>query len=98
VWDHRAKKRLRLFQRFPTAVSALAFSADGTRLAFGISATQEEDSRGANSDDPATKRKHELLQERKEDLNYVGIIVRSVGAELKVCASVYTKAESAIGR
>lgn len=84
VWDHRAKKRLRLYPRFPTAVSALAFSADGTRLAIGVSTTHEDNNKNATSDDPMTKRKLELLQERKEDANYVGIIVRTVGDELKV--------------
>lgn len=39
VWDGEAKKRLWRLNPFDTAVSALAFSADGSRLAVGISYT-----------------------------------------------------------
>lgn len=37
VWDHSAKKRMRLYPKYPTAISALAFSPDGARLAIGVS-------------------------------------------------------------
>lgn len=41
IWDHNAKKRMKLYPRLPTAVSALAFSPDGTKLA--IAASYEHD-------------------------------------------------------
>ncbi|KAL7425158.1 mitotic spindle checkpoint protein Bub3 [Cryptotrichosporon argae] len=37
IWDHTAKKRMRVFADYAPAVSALAFSPDGTRLAVGCS-------------------------------------------------------------
>lgn len=37
IWDHTAKKRMRLFPKYPTAISALSFSPDGTKLAIGVS-------------------------------------------------------------
>lgn len=37
IWDHTAKKRMKLYPKYPTAISALAFSPDGTKLAIGAS-------------------------------------------------------------
>lgn len=37
IWDHSAKKRMKLYPKFPTSISALAFSPDGSRLAIGAS-------------------------------------------------------------
>lgn len=37
IWDHNAKKRMKLYPKYPTAISALAFSPDGKRLAIGAS-------------------------------------------------------------
>ena len=37
IWDHSAKKRMKLYSKYPTAISALAFSPDGTKLAIGAS-------------------------------------------------------------
>ncbi|WOO86141.1 Mitotic checkpoint protein BUB3 [Vanrija pseudolonga] len=37
IWDHNAKKRMRLYPKYPTAISALAFSPDGSTLAIGVS-------------------------------------------------------------
>jgi len=37
IWDHSAKKRMKLYPKYPTAISALAFSPDGTKLAIGAS-------------------------------------------------------------
>ncbi|WWD20314.1 hypothetical protein CI109_104790 [Kwoniella shandongensis] len=37
IWDHNAKKRMKLYPKYPTAVSALAFSPDGSKLAIGAS-------------------------------------------------------------
>ncbi|TXT04368.1 hypothetical protein VHUM_04135 [Vanrija humicola] len=37
IWDHNAKKRMRLYPKYPTAISALAFSPDGSKLAIGVS-------------------------------------------------------------
>lgn len=37
IWDHQTKKRMKLYPKFPTAISALSFSPDGTKLAIGAS-------------------------------------------------------------
>ncbi|EIW71496.1 hypothetical protein TREMEDRAFT_22615, partial [Tremella mesenterica DSM 1558] len=37
IWDHTAKKRMKLYSKYPTAISALAFSPDGRKLAIGAS-------------------------------------------------------------
>ena len=49
IWDHKVKKRLRQYQRYAVPVAALAFSADGTRLAIGASYTWEEGEEGART-------------------------------------------------
>ena len=45
LWDPAAKKRLRQFPKYPAPVSAVAFSADGKRLAIAYS----EEDEGAQS-------------------------------------------------
>lgn len=45
LWDPIAKKRLRQFPKYPSPVSAVAFSTDGKRLAIAYS----EDDEGAQS-------------------------------------------------
>ncbi|ORX37704.1 WD40-repeat-containing domain protein [Kockovaella imperatae] len=37
IWDHSAKKRMKLYSKYPTAISSLAFSPDGSKLAIGAS-------------------------------------------------------------
>ncbi|KAK6908465.1 cell cycle arrest protein BUB3 [Kwoniella mangroviensis CBS 8886] len=37
IWDHNAKKRMKLYSKYPTSISALAFSPDGSKLAIGAS-------------------------------------------------------------
>ncbi|KAH9059185.1 WD40 repeat-like protein [Lactarius vividus] len=49
IWDHKVKKRLRQYPRYTSPVAALAFSADGTRLAVGASYTWDEGEEGARS-------------------------------------------------
>ena len=39
IWDHKVKKRLRRYTKYNAPVAALAFSADGSRLAIGASYT-----------------------------------------------------------
>ncbi|KAF8314964.1 WD40 repeat-like protein [Clavulina sp. PMI_390] len=73
VWDHRAKKRVKLYQRMPTAVSAVAFSSDGSKLAVGVSSMRD-----AVSDEQKRK-----LKERGDDPEVIAIVVKSVGDELK---------------
>ncbi|KAI1820833.1 WD40-repeat-containing domain protein [Xylaria intraflava] len=36
LWDADAKRRMKVYQKFPDSVSALAFSADGRYLAVGV--------------------------------------------------------------
>ena len=49
IWDHKVKKRLRQYPRYTAPVAALAFSADGTRLAIGASYTWDEGEEGART-------------------------------------------------
>lgn len=49
IWDHKVKKRLRQYPRYASPVAALAFSADGTRLAIGASYTWDEGEEGARA-------------------------------------------------
>lgn len=42
IWDAAKKKRLCQFHKYPTSISALAFSHDGTYLAVASSYTYEE--------------------------------------------------------
>ncbi|GFZ49643.1 hypothetical protein JCM24511_07044 [Saitozyma sp. JCM 24511] len=37
IWDHKSKKRMKAYPKYPTSVSALAFSPDGSKLAIGAS-------------------------------------------------------------
>ena len=50
IWDHTAKKRLRQYPKYPLGVRDIAFNADGTRLAVGVSYGWErgEDGAGQN--------------------------------------------------
>jgi WD40 repeat protein len=77
VWDHRAKKRIKLYNRLPTAISALAFSGDGSRLAVGVS----------NMQDVTNNVRTEELKQKGDDPNHVSIVVKTVGEELKVCST-----------
>jgi cell cycle arrest protein BUB3 len=45
VWDGQNKKRLFQYRKYPTSISALAFSQDGTTLAIASSYTFEEGER-----------------------------------------------------
>ncbi|KAI1498676.1 WD40-repeat-containing domain protein [Biscogniauxia marginata] len=36
LWDAEAKRRMKVYQKFPDSVAALAFSADGRHLAVGV--------------------------------------------------------------
>ncbi|KDQ09640.1 hypothetical protein BOTBODRAFT_58543 [Botryobasidium botryosum FD-172 SS1] len=37
IWDHTAKKRLRQYPKYHAAISSIAFSHDGRRMAVGVS-------------------------------------------------------------
>ena len=51
IWDHTAKKRLRQYPKYALGVQDIAFSADGARLAVGVSYGWEhgEDAEGAGA-------------------------------------------------
>lgn len=36
LWDAGAKRRMKIYQKFPDSVAALAFSSDGRHLAIGV--------------------------------------------------------------
>lgn len=74
MWDHRAKKRVKLYNRVPTAVSALAFSHDGSRLAIGVSSMQ----------DTSSAARQQQLKDKGDQPDFIGIVVKSVGDDLKV--------------
>ena len=37
IWNHQTKKRMKLYPKYPTSISAMAFSPDGRRLAIACS-------------------------------------------------------------
>jgi cell cycle arrest protein BUB3 len=39
IWDHKVKKCLRQYPKFPGSVAAVAFSCNGTRITVGVSST-----------------------------------------------------------
>jgi cell cycle arrest protein BUB3 len=46
IWDHKVKKRLRQYPKFPGPVAAVAFNCDGTKIAVGVSYTWDEGEKG----------------------------------------------------
>ena len=49
IWDHKSKKRLRQYSKYPAPVPSIAFNCDGSRLAVGVSYTGEEGEEGAKT-------------------------------------------------
>jgi len=49
IWDHKSKKRLRQYVKYPAAVPAIAFNCDGTKLAVGVSYNWDEGAEGAKA-------------------------------------------------
>jgi len=50
IWDGQNKKRLAQFHKYPTSISSLSFSEDGTTLAIASSYTFEEGEKDVPSD------------------------------------------------
>jgi len=46
IWDHKVKKRLRQYPKYPGPVASVAFNCDGTKIAVGISYTWDEGEQG----------------------------------------------------
>jgi cell cycle arrest protein BUB3 len=46
IWDHKVKKRLRQYPKFPGPVAAVAFNCDGRKVAVGVSYTWDEGEKG----------------------------------------------------
>ncbi|KAF9533134.1 WD40-repeat-containing domain protein [Crepidotus variabilis] len=46
IWDHKVKKRLRQYPKYPGSVASVAFNCDGTKIAVGISYTWDEGEQG----------------------------------------------------
>ena len=46
IWDHKVKKRLKQYPKFPGGVAAVAFNCDGSRIAVGVSSTWDEGEAG----------------------------------------------------
>jgi len=51
IWDHKVKKRLKQYVKYPAPVPAIAFNCDGTKLAVGSSYTWDEGDEGAKTAD-----------------------------------------------
>ncbi|KAI0314215.1 WD40 repeat-like protein [Amylostereum chailletii] len=49
IWDHKVKKRLRLYPKFRTSIPSIAFNCDGTKLAIGLSYTWDNGEAGAKT-------------------------------------------------
>jgi cell cycle arrest protein BUB3 len=76
IWDHKVKKRLRQYPRYGSPVAALAFSADGARLAIGASYTWDAGKEGARM----TERPALFVREIGEEVK-----VRSVWRAAVLC-------------
>jgi cell cycle arrest protein BUB3 len=70
IWDHKVKKRLRQYPRYNVPVAALAFSADGARLAVGASYTWDEGEEGARTAERPSIFVRELGEEVKVRLSF----------------------------
>ena len=51
LWDASLKKKLKQFEDYPTSISALRFSPDGSKLAVASSYTFEEGERDHPNDE-----------------------------------------------
>ncbi|THH29078.1 hypothetical protein EUX98_g5114 [Antrodiella citrinella] len=49
IWDHKLKKRLRLYNQYHSAVPSIDFSCDGTKLAVGVSYNWDDGEEGSRS-------------------------------------------------
>ncbi|KZV76557.1 WD40 repeat-like protein [Peniophora sp. CONT] len=49
IWDLKLKKRLRQYPKYPDAIPSIAFNADGSRLAVGVSYTWDNGEEGART-------------------------------------------------
>lgn len=49
IWDHKSKKRLRQYPRYPAAVPSISFNSDGTKLAVASSYCWDEGAEGART-------------------------------------------------
>ena len=76
IWDHKVKKRLRQYTKYNAPVAALAFSADGSRLAIGASYTWDAGEEGARTAERPSLFVRELGEEVK---------VRLLGRQVAVC-------------
>ena len=65
IWDHKVKKRLRQYAKYNAPVAALAFSADGSRLAIGASYTWDAGEEGARTAERPSLFVRELGEEVK---------------------------------
>ncbi|EIM89377.1 WD40 repeat-like protein [Stereum hirsutum FP-91666 SS1] len=68
IWDHKVKKRLRQYPRYNTAIPAIDFNCDGTKLAIGVSYNWD------NGDEEAKK---------LSNTERPAVFVRTVGDEVK---------------
>ena len=46
IWDHKVKKRLRQYPKFPGPVAAVGFNCDGSKVAVAVSYTWDEGEAG----------------------------------------------------
>jgi len=46
LWDHTAKKRLKQYPKYASAVTSLSFSPSGEKLAIGVSYAWDEGEEG----------------------------------------------------
>jgi len=46
IWDHKVKKRLRQYSKFPAPITAIAFNCTGEKLAIGVGYAWDEGDAG----------------------------------------------------
>jgi hypothetical protein len=51
IWDHKVKKRLKQYPKYPGPVAAVAFNCDGSKIAVGVSYTWDEGEKGMKAQD-----------------------------------------------
>jgi hypothetical protein len=84
IWDHKVKKRLRQYTRYNAPVAALAFSADGARLAVGASYTWDAGEEGARTAERPSLFVRELGEEVKVSPNLNDCLFAScAGSDIK---------------
>jgi hypothetical protein len=81
IWDHKLKKRLRLYQKYHSAVPSIAFNCDGTKLAIGVSYNWDEGEEGAKT----AERPSVYVRTTGDEVKVRPLLLYSKNCRLKDC-------------